>query len=701
MSTTTRRPIRLVLLLSTSLSTPAFAQDDVYLGELTIDSASYETEGTNSYTTDRISVGEKASMAPRDVPQSSWVVTRKVIEDAGYTALEEALADTPGIMILNNDVGRSSIFSRGYEFDYLYFDGLPAPVSSIYGTQPDLSIVDHVEVLKGPAGLFIGTGEPAGSINMRLKQATATELTGYGTISADSNGQARAEVDVSGALNEEGTLRGRFVAAYGDGEGFVDETENGVTSLYGTLAWDLSPDTKLTFSLSHMERDISPFNGLPTYEDNDLIWTDASTTTAMDWNDFDNATTDAVVAAEHFFDNGGRVKFSLRNSHQEADFLYAYAGSAAEEDNTISRLSWLARDFEQDSLALDLHTELPFELGGWTGVAIVGADWQKTDSTMYQARGAISGSWDLDDWDSSSVAKPDVDYSTKTETEAESTGLYTQLRVKPMEALTLIGGARLSWYDGTVDTETLSTGAVATEEYDVDAQVTPFAGLTYDVTPNTTLYASYSEIFIPQSEVDKSGDLLDPIEGRQVELGVKARLAYGLDVSAALFDLREVNRPVQVVDEDYYEAEEEVSSQGFELGVAGELAENIHLSAGYTYTWTEYLNGDDEGDAFSTYTPEHMFKLSGAYDVTEGALQGWSFGGRVTWMSEFSSRGIEAPSYSTVDLMASKTWDNDLVLRMGVDNVFDEEYYARVGSTSVFNFRGEPRTFNVSLTKSF
>lgn len=258
MSAITRRPIKLVLLLSTSLSTPALAQDDVYLGELTIDSASYETEGTNSYTTDRISVGEKASMAPRDVPQSSWVVTRKVIEDAGYTALEEALADTPGIMILNNDVGRSSIYSRGYEFDYLYFDGLPAPVSSIYGTQPDLSIVDHVEVLKGPAGLFIGTGEPAGSINMRLKQATATELTGYGTISADSNGQARAEVDVSGALNKEGTLRGRFVAAYGDGEGFVDETENGVTSLYGTLAWDLSPDTKLTFSLSHMERDISP-----------------------------------------------------------------------------------------------------------------------------------------------------------------------------------------------------------------------------------------------------------------------------------------------------------------------------------------------------------------------------------------------------------------------------------------------------------
>ncbi|WP_353471711.1 TonB-dependent siderophore receptor [Salipiger sp. H15] len=694
-------PAKVALLLSTALSTPVFAQDDVYLGEIAFDGASYETEGSNSYTTDLISVGEKATMTPREVPQSTWVVTRKVIEDAGYTALEEALADTPGIMILNNDTGRSSIFSRGYEFDYLYFDGLPAPVSSIYGTQPDLSIVDHVEVLKGPAGLFIGTGEPAGSINMRLKQATSKELKGYGTISADSNGQARAEVDVSRALNADGTLRGRFVAAYGAGDGFIDETENAVTSLYGTLAWDVTPDTRLTFSLSHMERDIAPFNGLPTYADNSLIWTDVDATTAMDWNEFDNATTDAVVAAEHFFDNGGRVKFSLRNSHQEANFLYAYAGTNAAEDNTVSRLAWLARDFEQDSLALDLHTELPFMLGGWDGVAIVGADWQKTDNTMYQARGTISGSWDLDDWDSSSVARPDVDYSTKTRTETDSTGLYSQLRLSPTEALTFIGGARLSWYEGTVDTTTLSSGAVATEEYDVQAQLTPFGGLTYDLTPNITLYASYSEIFIPQSEVDKGGDLLDPVEGQQVEIGVKARLAYGLDVSAAIFDLREVNRPVQVIGEDYYVAEEEVSSSGFELGVAGEVTENIHLAAGYTYTWTEYLNGESEGENFSTYTPEHMVKLSGSYDVQEGALAGWSFGGQVTWMSEFSSRGIEAPSYGTVDLMTSKSFDNGLVLRAGVDNVFDEEYYARVGSTSVFNFRGEPRTFNVSLTKSF
>lgn len=695
-----RTTLRMALLASTALAGPALAED-ILLQPIQVDGSSYETESSDSYTTNLVSVGEKATMTPRQVPQSTSVVTHEQIEDGGYTALEEALADTPGIMILNNNVGRSSIFSRGYEFDYLYFDGLPAPVSSIYGTQPDLSIVDHVEVLKGPNGLFIGTGEPAGSINMRLKQATATEMTGYASTSVDSDGQVRGEIDVSDKLNEDGTLRGRFVAAWGDGGSFVDGVENGVKSLYGTVAWDVTPDTKLTFSVSHMERDIVPYNGLPTDEDGNLLWLDSGATTVLDWNDFENETDDFVLGAEHYFDNGTRLKASLRQSNQSANFLYGYSGSTANSDNEISKISWLARDFDQDSLALDLHAEIPLQFGSWTGAAIVGADWQKVESTMYQARGSVTGTWDLDDWDSSAVSEPSVTYSTKTETETTSRGLYSQLRLSPMQGLTMIGGARLSWYDGTVTTTTISSSSTSVEEYDVDSQITPFAGLTYDITPDATLYASYSEIFIPQSDLDENGSLLDPIEGQQYELGVKAQLGYGINASAALFDLTEVNRPVAVDGESYYEAEGKVRSSGVELELSGELGENWHLAGGYTYTHTEYLNGDSKGETFSTYTPEHMFKLQALYDVTKGPLEGWSFGGRVTAMSSFSSNGVVAPAYETLDLLAKKEIADGMTLRMGVDNVFDEAYYTRVGSTTVFNFRGAPRTFNVALTKTF
>ena len=134
-------------------------------------SATYETEGSGSYASDDISVGDKDARSLREVPQSTTVVTRERLEDGNFTSLDTALRKTPGVVVLSNDDGRSSLASRGFEYDSLYLNGLPTPLSSIYGTQADMATVDHIEILRGPSGLFTGTGEPAGAINMRLKQA--------------------------------------------------------------------------------------------------------------------------------------------------------------------------------------------------------------------------------------------------------------------------------------------------------------------------------------------------------------------------------------------------------------------------------------------------------------------------------------------------------------------------------------------------
>lgn len=693
-----KRELRVILMASTALSAPmAVAQEPFELEAITVEGASYETEGTDSYKSGLISVGEKAAMTPREVPQSTTVITRKQIEDGGYTSLETAVADAPGLIVLNNDEGRSSLFSRGFEFDYLYYDGLPAPVSSIYGTQPDLAMMDHIEVLKGPSGLFIGTGSPAGSINMRLKQANRTDPGGYVTSTVDSNGRGRVEADYGGALNKDGTLRGRAVLAYADGDGFVDKQENGVKLGYATLAWDIAPTTTATLSFSRMERDIAPYNGLPTYADRSLIWIDPSATTAADWNRFDNEVTDVVAAVEHRFDGGGRLKFSARKSWQSGDFLYAWAGSAAAADNTVSRLEWLAREFDHNNLALDLHAELPFVVGGWDGIAIVGADMQHNSSTYRSAGGVFNGSWDLDNWDVSGLGAPTYTYGPATRTETDSKGLYTQIRLKPVEELTLLGGARLSWHELT--SRTAGSSTVSTVE--ANGQVTPYAGVTYDISPTTTLYASYTEIFQPQSNLDAAGNVLKPMEGRQFEIGAKASLANGLDVSGAIFQLDHVNRALAVPATTYFEAQGKVRVKGAEIEVAGEINDNLHLSGGYTYTFTEYLNGPSSGTIFSTFTPRHLFKLSLEYDVTEGRLEGWSFGGHLTAMTGFSSRGVEAPGYSVLDLAAKKKLNETTDLRIAVSNVFDKDYYSRVGATTVFNFRGEPRTLDISLTKRF
>src|SRR5690606_29403317 len=118
------------------------------LPTISVEGSSYETESTGSYASDLVSVGEKDVLPQREIPQSTTIVTRQRLDDGGFTSLDTALRKTPGMMVLTNDDGRSSLYSRGFEFDTLYFNGLPAPLSSIYGTQPDMAIVDHIEILR-------------------------------------------------------------------------------------------------------------------------------------------------------------------------------------------------------------------------------------------------------------------------------------------------------------------------------------------------------------------------------------------------------------------------------------------------------------------------------------------------------------------------------------------------------------------------
>ncbi len=334
----------------------------VVLPEVLVQGSTYRTDTTESYTTDLISVGDKDTRPLREVPQSTTVLTRERLNDGNYTSLDTALKETPGVVVLSNDEGRSSLYSRGFEFDSFYLNGLPTPLSSIYGTQPDMVMVDHIEILRGPSGLFGGSGEPSGAINMRLKQASDVPRVSVDAIYG-SYGNKRIEGDLTGPLVESGALRGRLVGALSSKNGFVDDTFNKVGVIYGTLQADIAEDTTATLSVSHQERRIKPFNGLPTLSDGTLLNLDRSTFTGADWNYFDNRVTNYLAEVEHRFEDGGHAKLSALYSRADVDFLYAYAAGAANSAGVVtSGTRWLARDYQEDSFALDAHISRPFEL---------------------------------------------------------------------------------------------------------------------------------------------------------------------------------------------------------------------------------------------------------------------------------------------------------------------------------------------------
>lgn len=693
----------------TSKETAPAAEDSTELEPIVVEGATYETEGSGSYTSKLVSVGDKDTRPQREVPQSSTVVTRKRLDDGNFTSLDTVLRKTPGMVVLTNDDGRSSLYSRGFEYDYLYLNGLPTPVSSIYGTQPDMVTVDHIEILRGPAGLFGGASEPSGAINMRLKQPSDQYKAQINTIFDTWKGK-RVEGDVTGPLNKSGSVRGRLIGALSSKDSWTDTVDNKVGVAYGTVEADVTDNTTARFTINHRERDITPFNGLPTYQNGKLLDVDTSTYTGAKWNNFENNVTDYIAEVEHKFDDGGHAKLSALYSHVDVDFLYAYASNYVLANGDVNGAGgndtrWLARDYTQDTVSLDAHVSKPFELFGLENNIIAGADFRTTDSTLYSATGTIAGSQNIYNWNSN-IAKPTVSYGAPTDTDLTQWGLYSQLRVKPVDPLTLIGGGRFSWYE--TSSTTGSTNSSGSEK----GKFTPYAGIVYDLTDSLSAYGSYTETFQPQTQTDSSDNLLDPRTGRQFEVGLKAELLDGINASLALFDLTDTNRAVtDPNDTTSYLALGEAHLRGVETELSGEVMQNWEVALGYTYTDTEYTKTTRAaGSEF--YTPEHMLQLWTKYtfDGHDNWTDGLFVGGGVKVFSSFKNISrtaaggattIEAPSYAVVDLQAGYKFSENVTATVTVNNVFDEKYYERVGGTSVFNFYGEPRSVSFKLATTF
>ncbi|NFV78834.1 TonB-dependent siderophore receptor [Magnetospirillum aberrantis] len=689
------------------------AQDGAMeLGPVTVEgqarALSATTEGSGSYTSRVATVGSKMPATLREIPQSVTVVTRQRMDDQNMQRLEDAMRATTGMTIATNDNGRSSIFVRGYELDNYLVDGLPTSLSSIYGTQPDLAMFDRVEVLRGPSGLFGGTGEPGGTVNLARKRAL-DHAAASGSFTYGSWNAYEAMADATGPLVSSGRVRGRVVASYLDKDSFIDVNHNTGKLGYGTLEFDLTPATTLSLALNRQERDITPTNGLPAYADGRLLNVDRSTYYGADWNRFESASNEALAELKHTFDDGGFAQVSARYVDRWADMKYAYSGSAVSAADTTSTMAVLARNYDEQTLSLDGHLSKPFTAFGLTHNALVGADYRRYEQTLWST-GNSSYAWtsNVNSPNTTGFAETYPAQTSGTRTVPEQYSVYGQLRLKVAEPLTLIGGGRLSYYHQDVTNLVNNT----TTSLDVNAETTPYAAVVFDVTKQVSLYASYTEIFQPQTGTLSSGAMPKPRVGNQYETGVKGEFLEGrLNTHLGVFRIRDENRLINdPANATYKVAAGEAESKGLEAEISGALTPEWQVFAGYSYVLTKFLKGDGatavEGQPVSTLTPKHTVTLWTKYTFGEGSpLEGFNVGGGARMLSAFYNQVGAVrwyqDGYTVVDGQVGYQLTDNLDLTLTVNNVFDEEYYSRVGSSSVFNFYGEPRSYWLKLGAKF
>ena len=681
------------------------------LGAITIEGNRFyemsSSEESGGYGIGSATVGTKTPATLRDIPQSVSVVTREAIEDQNLNTLDELGRRTPGMRVLTNDSGRSSIYARGYEYDEYNIDGLPAPMASINGTVPSLAPFDRVEIMRGPSGLFNSTSEMGGIVNLVRKRPTES-LQAHVQGSIGTEHQRGAQADVAGPLNGNGTVRGRILVDHTEHARFVDYNDNEHKDVYAAVDIDLGDSTMLGLGFFHNRKDIVVNNGQPLGSDGELLYGPRSDFYGAKWNNFDSRANDWIAELTHSFSGGGYGRLATRYSDRDTQFNYAFGGSALDSSQRLA-VAGIGSRIEQRSLALDASYSKPFEVFDNVSEFVVGADYKRydTDNESGRSRGLTGAPVtreqlnDLAFVDILAAARAGTGgyRFTDSDTRLEESGLYAKLTLRPVENLALIGGGRASHYDVEEVDE------VSGESQDRSDRVfTPYAGLVLDLDDEHSLYASYSQVFKPQTSVDADGQLLEPREGDQYEVGVKGSYFGGdLNARVSAFRLHDENRATAVPGERYQASAGKMRIQGAELEISGSLSEQWDLIAGYTYMDTEVERASTErDDGIFLLMPDNQVKLWTQYAFPGGTLQGVRIGGGVTAMSEFeSSSGVEVPGYAVVDAMVGYDFTEHFSAQLNLNNVLDRKYYNRAGAAGTFNMVGAPANAVASLRYDF
>lgn len=665
------------------------------------------SEATGGYSVDAATVGTKTPASLRDIPQSVSVVTHEAIEDQNFTTLDELGRRTPGMRVLTNDNGRSSIYARGYEYDEYSIDGLPAPMTSITGSVPTLAAFDRVEIMRGPSGLFDSTSEMGGIVNLVRKRPTE-DFQGHVNGSLGSDHQRSAQVDLSGPIATKGRVRGRLVIDHTEHNQFVDHNENDQNDIYAALDIDLDEATTLGLGYIHNTKDIAVNNGHPVGSDGELLYGSRADFYGADWNDFNSQSNDWIAELTHRFDTGGYGRLAARYSDRNADYNYAFGGSALDADDTLT-VAGTASVIDQQALAVDASYSQPFSAFGNVSEFVVGSDYKRfdTETESGSSRSVAGGRVTLEELNNLAyvnildAARTSGSGYTDTATNLEETGLYAKLTLRPVQPLALIAGGRVSHYE----LEYQNRDAV-TEQNRSDTEITPYAGLVFDIDNDHSVYASYSQVFKPQTESDVNGDLLAPREGEQYELGVKGSYMGGdLNARVSAFRLYDENRAAAPADTSasYSESVGKMRIQGAEFEVTGSLTDQWEVIAGYTYLDTEVKRSSSaRADGIFLLMPHNIVNVWTQYDFAGDTLGGLRIGGGVTAMSGFeSSSGIEAPGYAVVDAMIAYDFTSQLSGQLNINNLLDRDYYNRVGGVNTFNMPGAPANMVASLRYDF
>ena len=719
-----------LLSLAAGVALPAQAADaaaaDVTMPAVTVTGQSTATtEGTQSYTAGETRSATRMDLSLRETPQSVSVITRQLLDDLGAVRLDQALAQTTGIQVGQNDTERTRFYARGFGINNLQIDGMARG-----GNAPlqDTILYDRIEVVRGATGLMGGTGDPSATINMIRKRPTQEFQASAGLIMGRWDDQ-RFEADLSTPLNAQGSVRARTALAWQKRDSYLDMYHERKTVGMLILEADLHPGTLLTTGVDFQDNTPTgaTWGAVPYWNaDGSLANLPRNTSLTTPWSTWANKQHTVFMSLDQRLPGNWNMHLGYARTESTNRTTVAYAGAGYPDPATGKGMrlwtgAWGAGKSTGDNF--DVYASGPFTLLGRQHTAIVG--WNGGNQRARSLGGEAEINYpnlvpDYRSWTGNiprPVFHPD---GSHTETVTRLAGGYVATRLSLADPLHVIIGARSSTY--RTDTRSYNTQGAYTGSGDLVEtrnEVTPYVGAVFDIDKHYSAYASFTQLFNPQSSKDRNNQFLAPETGDNAELGIKGDFCEGkLNASAALFhtkkkNMAELDRTVApgFLLPDGSQAMVAngagVTAKGVEFDVSGQLSPGWEASGGYTYLHA----AEADGRRAATTQPRHLLRLATSYRF-DGRLAGLKAGASMTAQSATYSASwygrppsgemtnIPQAAYALVNAMASYAISRHASVQLNVNNLLDKKYYRTVGFYDSV-FWGEPRSVSLAVRTTF
>ena len=686
----------------------------------------------NGYQADSSTSGTLIDVPNIDVPASIDVITENIRTDQQALEIREVLRDIGGAVKLGNQQFPDSFILRGFEVrprDYRK-NGFLDPTY----TPRDFANVERIEILKGPASVLYGAGQPSGAVNLITKKPLDQAMY-EGGVQIGSFNLQRYTVDATGPLNEQKSFLYRINAAYEDDDGFRDFGFVERTFAAPALAWVLDDKTVLSWEGEYvndrrrLDTGLAAINGDPA---------------ALPINRFLGEPTDF----QHYFDYRQTLMLTHRINEDWSwnfgGYSLFYGGPSSAtypvafvdgmipplgndvffrsrqnidpwQEQYHSAIANISGKFEGN---LVTHNVVLGTEQGWMisdvfhamqSIPVTNPPYPFDDPTTWLAIDGMNPIYNNPTFGLPNPATPFLFDSSYRENRH---GVYFQDMIDVGEHWKVLAGVRYDHVDTTFIREIALQG-----QFDQTARTdqsfdhgSPRVGVVYQPIPEKlSYYAMYSDSFNPPTGGPRlTLEPLLPELGQSWEGGIKARPLDGLTLTAAGFYITKQNVTVDLFNPPFFTTTQvgRQRSQGVELDATGQLNDWWSIVANWCYVDT--LLNDPANPLFDGQpargVPHNTINIWNRYNVIQNDVRTVGIGLGAIYVGERLGDYIVPPGPQFF-LPAYTRWDAGLYyhhdrfdMALYYENIFNTRYY----TSSISQFQVQPGApFNVRAQLSY